>query len=74
MIGFGLILVRKVSWIKWAVGVAMAAALTGQTHKIIHEVRIAELKLLKETAAVNWGCPSIFGKKGCTDFDPKRYK
>ena len=40
--------------IKIAVALAFIAASTGQPPKIIKEVRIAQLKLLKESQASKW--------------------
>ncbi len=40
------------------------------------KVELAKLqyKILKDVGKTsNWGCPSIWGKKGCGDYDPKRY-
>ena len=36
---------------------AMLAASTGQLPKVVHQVRIAQLQILKEMQTKNWGTP-----------------
>ena len=45
--------------IQASVTLAIAAALTGQLPKIIREVHIAQLKLVKESQASKWGMPML---------------
>jgi hypothetical protein len=45
--------------IQASVTLAIVAALTGQLPKIIMEVRIAQLKLVKESQASKWGMPML---------------
>jgi hypothetical protein len=42
-----------------SVTLAMVAALTGQLPKVIREVHIAQLKLVKESQASKWGMPMM---------------
>lgn len=42
-----------------AVTLAILAASTGQLPKVIKEVRIAQLKLIKESQASKWGMPML---------------
>jgi hypothetical protein len=40
-------------------------------------VELAKLQhgILKEVVRTdNWGCPSIYGKVGCSEYRPERYK
>lgn len=45
--------------IKASVALAIAATLTGQLPKVIKEVHIAQLKLIKESQASKWGMPML---------------
>lgn len=45
------------SLIKIAVNLTILGAFTGQLPKIVHIVRMAQLQLLKESKASNWGRP-----------------
>jgi len=45
--------------IQVAVTLAILAASTGQLPKVIKGVRIAQLKLLKESKASKWGMPML---------------
>jgi hypothetical protein len=45
--------------VKASLTLAIAAALTGQLPKVIKEVRIAQLKLMKESQASKWGMPML---------------
>lgn len=45
--------------IQASVTLAIAAALTGQLPKVIREVHIAQLKLIKESQASKWGMPML---------------
>ena len=49
--------------IKIAVGLTIAAALTGNLPKITRQVQIAQLKLLKSSQASHWGSPDYLYKK-----------
>lgn len=42
-----------------SVTLAIAAALTGQLPKVIREVHIAQMKLVKESQASKWGMPML---------------
>jgi hypothetical protein len=42
-----------------AVSLAIAAAASGQLPKIIHQVQIAQLQLLKESQTSKWGRPFL---------------
>lgn len=42
-----------------AVGLAIMAAASGQLPKVILELRIAQLRLLKEAQSSNWGKPML---------------
>ena len=45
--------------IKLAVGLVMAAALTGQLPSLTNTVRQAQVKLLQESKASKWGSPDL---------------
>lgn len=45
--------------ISLSVTLVMMVALTGQLPKVIREVQIAQLKLLKESQASKWGMPMV---------------
>lgn len=45
--------------VKIAIAVVMAAALTGQLPKLTMAVRHAQIQLLKESRASNWGSPDF---------------
>ncbi len=45
--------------IQLAVTLAVIAASTGQLPKVIKEIRIAQLKLVKESQASKWGMPML---------------
>ena len=45
--------------IQASVTLAIVAALTGQLPKVIREVHIAQLKLIKESQASKWGMPML---------------
>jgi large-conductance mechanosensitive channel len=45
--------------IKLAVAIVMAAALTGQLPKFTMAVRRAQVQLLQESKASNWGSPDL---------------
>jgi len=46
-------------------------------HPKTWRVELAKLQhsILKETArTTNWGCPSIYGRVGCKEYRPERYR
>lgn len=45
--------------IQASVTMAIAAALTGQLPRVIREVHIAQLKLMKDSQASKWGMPML---------------
>ena len=45
------------SLIALASTLAIAAAGTGQLPKVVHQVRIAQLQILKQMQTKNWGTP-----------------
>lgn len=45
--------------IKIAFVLTIAAALTGQLPRVTYQVRLAQVKLLREARASNWGSPDI---------------
>ena len=45
--------------IKLAVALVFAAALTGQLPRLTNTVRHAQVKLLQESNASNWGSPDL---------------
>jgi hypothetical protein len=47
--------------IQIAVALAVLAASTSQLPKVIHTVRVAQIQLIKESQASNWGCPFSLG-------------
>ena len=49
--------------IKLSLSLAIAASLTGQVPKVVKEMRIAQLKILKESQSSKWGRPLLFNKK-----------
>jgi large-conductance mechanosensitive channel len=45
--------------IKLAVTIVMAAALTGQLPRLTNEIRLAQIKILRESQASRWGSPDV---------------
>lgn len=45
--------------IQASVTLAIVAALTGQLPKVIREVHIAQLKLMRDSQASKWGTPML---------------
>jgi hypothetical protein len=45
--------------IPWAVSMAMMAAASGQLPRVIRQVQIAQLQLLKEAQSSKWGRPFL---------------
>ncbi|MBP9682517.1 MAG: hypothetical protein KBD76_14010 [Bacteriovorax sp.] len=45
--------------IKLSLTLAITAALTGQLPKVVKEMRIAQLKVLKESQSSKWGMPML---------------
>jgi hypothetical protein len=45
--------------IQIAVALTMAAAATGNLPRILHQVRLAQLQLIKDSQASKWGTPFL---------------
>lgn len=53
--------------IPFALGMVLTAAAAGTLPKFVHEIRIAQLQLLKDSQASRWGRPLLLPVKKSLD-------